>query len=157
MEYQLSYFKSVLTSKFQHIWNMLQWRQDQKRSVFILFPKKGNAQNCSNCCKIAVISHASKVMLKILHPGFNSTWTMNFQLFKVDLVKTEEPEVKFTTFVGSSKKQKSYRRTSISTSLTMPKPLTVWITINCRKFFKRREHKMMLPATWEICTQVKKQ
>ena len=93
----------VLHSICQHIWNMLQWLQDQKRSVLILFPKKSNAKKCSNCHKIALILHASKVMLKI-HPGFHSTWTMNFQLFKLDLEKTEEPEVKFTTFGKMFKK-----------------------------------------------------
>ena len=59
---------------------------------------------------------------------------MNFQIFKLDLEKAEEPEIKLPTFVGSSKKQESSRKTSISALLTMPKPLTVWITINCGKF-----------------------
>ena len=62
--------------------------------------------------------------------GFNSTWTVNFQMFKLDLEKAEEPEIKLPTSVGSSKKQESSRKTSISALLTMPKPLTVWITIN---------------------------
>ena len=59
---------------------------------------------------------------------------MNFQMFKVDLEKAEEPEIKLPTSAGSSKKQESFRKISISTLLTMPKPLTVWITINCGKF-----------------------
>ena len=62
-------------------------------------------------------------------------WTMNFQMFKVDLEKAEEPEIKLPTSVGSLKKQESSRKTSTSTLLTMPKPLTVWITINW-KFLK---------------------
>ena len=66
-------------------------------------------------------------------------WTMNFQMFKLDLEKAEEPEIKLPTFVGSSKKQESARKTSISALLTMPKSLTVWITINCGKFWKRWE------------------
>ena len=56
----------VLHSMCQHIWKTQQWPQDWKRSVFIPIPKKGNAKECSNYCKIALISHASKVMLKIL-------------------------------------------------------------------------------------------
>ena len=63
--------------------------------------------------------------------------TVNFQMFKLDLEKVEEPEIKLPTSVGSSKEQESFRKTSISALLTMPKPLTVWITTNCGKFFKR--------------------
>ena len=63
----------VLQSKFQQIWKTQQWPQDWKRSVFIPNPKKGNAKECSNYCTIALISHASKVMLKILQPGFSNS------------------------------------------------------------------------------------
>ena len=65
---------------------------------------------------------------------------MNFQMFKLDLEKAEEPEIKLPTSAGSSKKQESSRKTSISALLTMPKPLTMWITINCGKFWKRWEY-----------------
>ena len=61
---------------------------------------------------------------------------MNFHMFKLDLERAEEPEIKLPTAAGSFEKQESSRKTSISALLTMPKPLTVWITINCRKFFK---------------------
>ena len=74
---------------------------------------------------------ASKVMVKILQPGFNSTWTVNFQMFKMDLEKAEEPEIKLPTSAGSSKKRENSRKTSISALLTMPNPFTVWITTNC--------------------------
>ena len=63
----------VLHSIHQNIWKTQQWPQDWKRSVFIPIPKKGNAKECSNYHTIALISHSSKVMLKILQPGFNST------------------------------------------------------------------------------------
>jgi len=59
---------------------------------------------------------------------------MNFEMFKLDLEKAEEPEIKLPTSIRSLKKQESFRKTSISALLTMPKPLTVWITINCGKF-----------------------
>ena len=78
-------------------------------------------------------------------------------MFKLVLEKAEEPEIKLPTSTGSLKKQESSRKTSISALLTMPKPLTVWITINCGKFWKRREYQTTLPASWEICMQVKKQ
>ena len=63
---------------------------------------------------------------------------MNFEMFKLDLEKAEEPEIKLTTSVASSKKQESSRKTSSSALSTMPKPLTLWITTNCGKFLKRR-------------------
>ena len=83
---------------------------------------------------IALISHASKVMLKILQASLQQYVTMNFQMFKLVLEKAEEPEIKLPTSAGSWIKQESSRKASISALLTMPKPLTVWITINCGKF-----------------------
>ena len=75
-------------------------------------------------------------------------------MFKLVLEKAEEPEIKLPTSTGSSQKQESSSKTSISALLTMPKPLTVWITTNCGKFFKRWNTR--LPASWKICMQVKK-
>ena len=107
-------------------------------SVFIPFSKRNNAKECSYYCTIAVISHTSKVILKILQARLQQY--VNQELLDVQLVleKAEEPEIKLPTSAGSSKKQASSRKTSISALisalLTMPKPLTVWITINCGKF-----------------------
>ena len=84
-------------------------------------------------------------------------WTVKFQMFKLVLEKAEEPEIKFPTSSGSLKKQESSRKTSISALLTMPKPLTVWIIINCGKFWKRREYQTTWPASWETWMQVRKQ
>ena len=78
-------------------------------------------------------------------------------MFKLDLEKAEEPEVKLPASVGSSKKQESSRKTSTSALLTMPKPLTVWITTHCGKFWKRWESQTNWPASWEICMWVRKQ
>ena len=69
-----------------------------KRSVFIPIPKKKDAKKCSNYHTIMLISYASKVMLKILQVGFSSMWTKNFQMYKLDLEKTEEPEIKLPTY-----------------------------------------------------------
>ena len=77
-------------------------------------------------------------------------------MFKLDLEKAEEPEIKLPTSVGSSKKQESSRKTSTSALLTMPKPLTLWITTNYGKFLKRWEYQTTWPASWEICMQIKK-
>ena len=147
----------MLHSICQQIWNTQQWPQDWTRSVLIPIPKKGNAKECSNYRTIVLISHATKVMLKILQLSFNSMWTMNFQMFKLDLEKAEESEIKLPTSTGSSKKQESSRKTSTFSLLTTPKPLTVWITTNCGKFLKRWEYQTTLPASWETCMQVKKQ
>ena len=147
----------MLHSICPQIWKTQQWLQDWKRSVFIPVSKKGNATECSNYCTIALISHASKVMLKILQASFNSMRTVNFHMFKLVLEKAEEPEIKLSTSTGSSKKQESSRKTSISALLTMPKPLTVWITRNCGKLWKRREYQSTWPASWETCMQVRKQ
>ena len=84
-------------------------------------------------------------------------WTMNFLMFKLVLEKAEEPEIKLTTSAGSWKKQENSRKIYISALLTMPKSLTVWITTNCGKFFKRWEYQTTWPASCEICMQVKKQ
>ena len=78
-------------------------------------------------------------------------------MFKLVLQKAEEPEIKLPTSSGSSKKQESSKKTSISALLTTPKSLTVWITINCGKFWNRWEYQTTWPASWEICTQVRKQ
>ena len=77
-------------------------------------------------------------------------------MFKLVLEKAEEPEIKLPTSTGSSKKQENSRKTSIAL-LTMPKPLTVWITINCGKFWKRWEYQTTWPASWETYMQIRKQ
>ena len=120
-------------------------------------PKKGNIKECSDYRTIALVSHATKVMLKILQARLQHTWTMNFQMFKLVLETAEEPEIKLPTSAGSSKKQESSRKASISALLTMSKPLTVWITINCGKFWRRWEYQTTWPASWEACMQVRKQ
>ena len=101
----------------------------------------------------------AKYCSKFSKLGFNSTWTENLQMFKLVLEKAEEPENKLPTSIGSEKKQENYRRKKkpISALLTMWKPLTVWITENCGKFFSRWEYQTTLPASWEMCMQVKKQ
>jgi len=101
---------------------------------FIPIPKKGNAKKCSNYCTIALISHASKVMLKTLQTRLQQYVNRELPDVQAGFRKAEEPETKLPTSDGSWKKQESSRKTSISALLTMPKPLTVWSTINCGKF-----------------------
>ena len=95
----------------------------QEKVSFHSNPKKGKAKECSDYCTIALISHASKVMLKILQARLQQY--MNCELLDVQagLEKAEEQEIKLPTSVGSLKKQESSRKTSISALLTMPKSL----------------------------------
>ena len=88
-------------------------------------PKETNAKECSNYHTAALISHTCKYS-KFSKPGFNSM-CVSFQMYKLDLEKAEEPEIKLQTSVGSLKKQEHSRKTSTSPLLTMTKPLTVWI------------------------------
>ena len=120
-------------------------------------PKERQCERTSNYCTIALISHASKVMLKILQTRLQQYVNHDFQMFKLVLEKAEEPEIKLPTSAGSWKKQESSRKTSIFALLTMPKPLTVWITIKCGQFWKRWEYQTTQPAFWETYMQVRKQ
>ena len=128
------YVVKVLHSICQQILETQQWPQDWKRSIFIPIPKKGNAKECSNYCTIALISHASKVMLKILQARLQQYMNHELPDVQAGFRKGKGTTDQIANTAGSSKKQESSRKTFISASLTMPKPMTVWITINCGKF-----------------------
>ena len=127
----------------------------------VSFHSNPKERQCQRMLKTIAQLHSSHTLvkwrLKFSKPGFSNTWTVKFQMFKLILEKEEEPEIKLPTSAESSKKQESSRKTSISALLTMPKPLTVWITINCGKFWKRWEYQTTWPASWETCMQVRKQ
>ena len=106
---------------------------------------KGMPKNAQTTAQLHSSHTLVKECSKFSMLGFNSTWTMNFQMFKLDLEKAEEPETKLPTSVGSSKKQESSTKTSAL--LTMSKPLTVWITTNCGKFWKWWEYQTTWPAS----------
>ena len=140
----------MLHATCQQIWKTQQWPQDWKGQFSL------NIKECSNYCTIALISHASMVMLQIPQARLQQ---YNWELPDVQAGfrkgrGTRDPTANIT---GSQKKQESSRKTSTSTSLTMPKPLTVWITRNCGKFFKRWEYQTTWPASWQICMKVKQQ
>ena len=130
----------MLHSICQQIWKTQQWPQDWKRSVFILIPKKGNAKECSNYHTIALISHASKVMLKILQARLQQYMNCELPGVQAGFRKGRGTRDQIANIFGTSKKQESSRKTSTFASLAMLKALTVWITINCGKFFKRWEY-----------------
>ena len=114
--------------------------KDWKRSVSIPILKKGNVKECSNYHTIALISHTSKVTLKILQPRLQQYVNCELPDVQAGFRKGRGTRDQMRTFVGSSKKQESYKKPSTAGLLTTPKPLTVWITINCGKFFKRWEY-----------------
>ena len=99
-----------LHSICQQIWKTQQWPQDWKRSVFIPIPKKGSAKECSNYHTIALISHARKVMLKILQAGLQKYVNRELPDIQADLEKVEEPKIKLATSIGSEKKQENSRK-----------------------------------------------
>ena len=130
----------VLSSICQQIWKTQQWPQDWKRSVFIPIPKKGNAKECSDYHTIAPISHAGKVMLKILQARLQQYVNRELPDVQAGFRKGRGTRDQIANIHWIMKKQESSRKTSISALLTMPKPLTVWITINRGKFLKRWEY-----------------
>ena len=146
----------VLHSICQQIWKTQQWPQDWKRSIFIPIPKKGNAKECSNYCTIELISHGSEVMLKILQAKLQYYVNHEIPDVQVGFRKGRGTRDQNANIPGSSKKQESSRKTSISALLTMLKPLTVWITINW-KILKEMGYQSTWPASWETYIQVRKQ
>ena len=119
----------MLHSICQQIWKTQQWPQDRKRSVFIPILKKGNAKECSNCHTIALISNASKVMLKILQAGLQ-------ECVNRELQKRQRNQRSNCQHLLNHWKSKCSRKTTTSAFLTTPKPLTMCITTNCGKFLK---------------------
>ena len=130
----------VLHSICQQIWKTQQWPLDWKRSVFIPIAKKGIAKECSNYLTIALISHTSKVMLKILQAKFQQYVNHELPDVQAGFRKGRRTRDQTANICWIIKKQESSRKTSTSALLTMPKSLTVWITTNCRKLFKRCEY-----------------
>ena len=118
----------VLHSTCQQIWKTQQWPQDWKRSVFIPIPKKDNAKECSNYSTIALISHASKVMLKILQARLQQYMNHELPDVQAGFRKSRGIREQVANIFWIIEKQSSPRKTSTSASLTMLKPLTMWIT-----------------------------
>ena len=163
MAFQLSYFKS---------WKMILWKcctqyaskfgklssghRTRKGQFSSQSKRKAIPKNAQTTAQLHSSHMLVKWCLKFSKLGFSNTRTMNFHIFKLVLEKAEEPEIKLPTSDVLSKKQESSRKTSTSALWTTPTPLTVWITADCGKFWKRREYQTTWPASWEICVQVKK-
>ena len=124
----------VLHSICQQIWKTQQWPQDWKRSVFIPIPKESNAKECSNYHTIALISHASKVMLKILQARLQQYVNRELSDVQAGFRKGRGTRDQIANIHWIMEKAREFQKSIYFALLTMPKPLTVWITINCGKF-----------------------
>ena len=128
----------ALHSTCQKIWKTQQWPQDWKRSVFIPIPEKGNTKECSKYHTIALISHASKVILKILQARLQQHVNRELPDVQAGFRKGRGTRDQIANIRWIMEKAREFqKKTSISAFLTMPKPLTMWITINYGKFLKR--------------------
>ena len=145
----------VLHSICQQIWKTQQWPQDWKRSVFIPIPKKGNDKERPNYHTIAVISHTSKVMLKILQARFQKYVNRELPDAQSGYRKGKGTREQIANIPWIIEKAREFEK-NIYFCFTMPKPLTVWTTTNSGKIFKRWEYQITLHASWEIYIQVKK-
>ena len=137
----------VLHSVCQQIWKTQQWPQDWKKSVFIPIPKKGNAKECSNYHTTVLISHTSKVMPEILQAKLQQYMNRELRDAQAGFRKGRGTRDQIANIRWIIKKAREFQKTSTFALLTMPKPLTVWITKNCGKFFKRLEYQTTRPAS----------
>ena len=148
----------MLHSICQQIWKTQQWPQDWKRSSSFQSVRKGNAKECSNYCTIALISYASKVMLTILQARLQQYVNCELSGVQAGFTKGRWTRNQIANICWITEKAREFqKKTSISALLTMPEPLTVWITINCGKFWKRWEYQITWPCSCEICMQIRKQ
>ena len=145
-EHEFELFRSTYTQMFfssyvlQQIWKTQQWPQDWKRSVFIPISKKGNAKECSNSHTIALISHASKVMLKILQARLQQNVNRELPDVQAGFRKGRGTRDQIANSGWIMEKAKEFQKNIYVCFIDYAKPLTVWITINCGKFFKRWEY-----------------
>ena len=148
----------VLQSIYQQIWKTQQWPQDWERSVFISIPKKGNAKKLFKLLYSWCLFHMLiRLCLKSFKLGFHSTWTENFQMYKLDLEKAGDQRSNCQHSFDHRRWKRILEKHLLLALLTMLKPLIMWITTNCEKFFKRWEYQPTLSVSWETCMQVKKQ
>ena len=135
----------LLHSICQQVLKTWQWSQ------------KGKAKECSNYCTVALISHTNKVMLKILQARLQQYVNCELSDVQTSFRKGGGTRDQIAHIHWIIKKQESSRKTFTSALLTIPKPLTVWITKNCGKFWKRWEYQTTWPVSWDIWMQVRKQ
>ena len=146
----------VLHSICQQIWKTQQWPQDWKRSVFIPTPKKGKTKECSNYCTIALISHSSKVMLKILQARLEQYVNHELPDIQAGFRKGTGTRDQIANIRWIIEKAREFQKNIYFCFTDYARHFTTWITTNCGKFLKRWEYQTTWPSSWEICMQVKK-
>ena len=158
MKFHLRYFKSwkmmlwKYCTRYGHKFGKLSRGHRTGKGVFIPTPKRGNAKEWSNYCTIALISHASKVMLKILQARLQQYVNHELPDIQDGFRKGKENSNRIANTCWIIEKAREFqKKTYISALLTVPKSLTLWITINCGKFWKRWEYQTTWPASWETC------
>ena len=146
----------VLHSICQQVWKTQQWPQDWKRSVFTPIPKKGNPKECSNYRTIALISHASKLMLNILQSRLQQYVNRELLDVQAGFRKGRGTRDQIANIHQIIDKVREFQKNLYFCFIDYAKDF-VWITTNCGKFYKRWEHQTTLTTSWEICMQVRKQ
>ena len=147
----------MLQSICQQIWKTQQWPQDWKRSVFIPIPKKGNAKECSNYHTIALISHASKVMLKILQARLQQYMNRELPDVQAGFRKGRGTRDQIGNIRWIIEKAREFQKNIYFCFIDYAKAFECVITINCGKFWERWEYQTTWPVSWEICMWVKSQ
>ena len=146
----------MLHSICQKIWKTQQWPQDLERSVIIPVSKKGNAKECPNYHITALISHDSKIMLKILQARFQQYVNWELSNVQAGFRKDRGTRDQIANILCIIEKAREFQKNIYFCFIDYAKSLIVQITTNCGKFFKRWEYQT-LPASWETCIQVMKQ
>ena len=129
--------------------------QNWKRSVFIPIPNKDNGKECSNYHTIALISHSSKVMLKILQARIQQYMKYDLLDIQAGFRKGRGTRDQIANNRWIIKKAREFQKNIYFCFIGYAKPLTIWVRRNCGKFLKRWEYKTTWPASWEICMQVR--
>ena len=146
----------VLYSICQQIWKTQQWPQDWKRSVFIPIPKKSNAKECSNYCTIALIAHASKVMLKIIQARLQQYMNRELPDVQAGFRKDRGTRDQLASISWITEKAREFQKNHLLLLYWWHQSLCV-DTKKCGKLLKKWKYQTTLPASWEIYIQVKKQ
>ena len=140
----------MLHSICQQIWKTQQWPQNWKMSLFILIPKKGNPKECSDYQTTVLISHTSKVMLKIIEARLQQYMNRELPDVQAGFRKvrgTRDQIVNICWIIKKAREFQKKKKKSTSASLTMLKPLTMWITTNGGKYLKRWKYQTTSPAS----------
>ena len=148
--------KTSVWRRNKHIVFIL-WKYSWERSVLVPGPKKDNAKKRSDYPTILLISHASKVMLKVLQAGLQQYVNRRLPHVQAGFRKGRETRDRIVNTCWIIEKPRELQKKFYFCFIDYTKALTVWIITNCGKFFKRWEYQITLSASWEICVQVKKQ